>query len=83
MISTLVKQSNEFPRGLKTITVEPLKHTFENDNQNVLEKDLKVIGSGFWGNNKAEVAEALPIREIKLILNIQDQSVPLHLKPWY
>ena len=77
MISTLVKQSNEFPRGLKTITAEPLKHTLESDSQNVLEK---VIGSGFWGNNnKAEVAEALPIREIKLILNIQDQSVPLHL----
>ena len=57
MISTLVKQSNEFPRGLKTITVEPLKHTLEKDNQNVLEKDLKVIGSCFRGNNnKAEVA---------------------------
>ena len=57
MISTFVKQSNEFPRGLKTITVEPLKHTLENDNQNVLEKDLKVIGSCFRGNNnKAEVA---------------------------
>ena len=45
-----------------------------------LAKDFKIIGNGFWGNNKKrKVAETLLIREIKPTLNIQDQSVPLRL----
>ena len=57
-----------------------LKHALENKHQHVSEKDFKVIGNGFRGNNKKrKVAEALLIREIRPTLNIQDQSVPLQL----
>ena len=57
-----------------------LKHTLENNHQHVSEKDFKIFGNGFRGNNqKRKVAEALLIREIKPTLNIQDQSVPLQL----
>ena len=57
-----------------------LKHALENNHQHVSEKDFKIIGNGFRGNNKKrKVAEALLIREIKPTLNIQDQSVPLQL----
>ena len=56
-----------------------LKHALGN-NQHVSEKDFKISGNGFRGNNKKrKVAEALLIREIKPTLNIQDQSVPLQL----
>ena len=52
----------------------------EKNHQLVSEKDFKIIGNGFRGNNKKrKVAEALLIREIKPTLNIQDQSVPLQL----
>ena len=55
-----------------------LKHAFENNNQHVSEKDLKIVGNGFRGNSmKMKVAETLLIREIKPALNIQDQSVLL------
>ena len=57
-----------------------LKHALENNHQHVSEKDFKIIGNGFRGNNKKrKVAEALLIREIKPTLNIQDQSIPLQL----
>ena len=57
-----------------------LKHALENNHQHVSEKDFKIIGNGFRGNNKKrKVAKALLIREIKPNLNIQDQSVPLQL----
>ena len=57
-----------------------LKNALENYHQHVSEKDFKIIGNGFRGNNKKrKVAEALLIREIKPTLNIQDQSVPLQL----
>ena len=56
-----------------------LKHALGN-NQHVSEKDFKISGNGFRGNNKKrKAAEALLIREIKPTLNIQDQSVPLQL----
>ena len=55
-----------------------LKHALENNHQHLSEKDFKIIGNGFWGNNKKRtVAEALLIKEIKPTLNIQDQSVSL------
>ena len=55
-----------------------LKHALENNHQHVSEKDFKIIGNGFGGNNKKrKEAEALLIREIKPTLNIQDQSVIL------
>ena len=57
-----------------------LKHALENKHQHVSEKDFKIIGNGFGGNNKKrKVAEALLIQEIKPTLNIQDQSVQLQL----
>ena len=57
-----------------------LKHALENNHQHFSEKDMKIIGNGFRGNNKKrKVAEALLIQEIKPTLNIQDQSVPLQL----
>ena len=55
-----------------------LKHALGNNHQHLSEKDFKIIGNGFWGNNKKRtVAEALLIKEIKPTLNIQDQSVSL------
>ena len=57
-----------------------LKHALENNRRHILEKDFKIIGNGFRGNNKKrKVAEALLIREIKPTPNIQDQSVLLRL----
>ena len=57
-----------------------LKHNLENNHQHVSEKDFKIIGNGFGGNNKKrKVAETLLIPEIKSTLNIQDQLVPLQL----
>ena len=56
-----------------------LKHALQNNHQYASEKDFRIIGNGFRGNNKKrKVAEAL-IREIKPTLIIQDQSVPLQL----
>ena len=57
-----------------------LKHALENNHQHVSEKDFKIIGNGFRGNNKKKkVAEAQLIREIKSALNIQNQLAPLQL----
>ena len=57
-----------------------LKHALQKNHQHVSEKDFKIIGNDFWGNNnKRKVAEALLIPEIKPTLNIQNQSVPLQL----
>ena len=57
-----------------------LKHALEKNHQHVSEKDFKITGNGFRGNNKEKnVVEALAIGEIKPTLNIQDQSVPLQL----
>ena len=57
-----------------------LKHALGNNHQHVSEKDFKIIGNCFQGNNKKrKVADALLIREIKPTLNIHDQSVPLQL----
>ena len=54
-----------------------LKHALENYHQHVSEKDFKIIGNVFRGNNKKrKVAEVLLIREIKPTLNIPDHSVP-------
>ena len=52
----------------------------EDDYYHVSEKDFKIIGNGSRsGNKKRKVAEALLTPEIQPILNIQNQSVPLHL----
>ena len=57
-----------------------LKHVLENNHQHVSEKDFKIIGNSFRGNNKErKVAETVLNREIKPTLNIKDQSVPLQL----
>ena len=64
----------------KDFNLHLLKHALENNHQHVSVKDFKIIGNGFRGKNKKKnVAEALLIREIKPTLNIQDQSVRLHL----
>ena len=50
-----------------------LKHALENNHEHVPEKDFKIIGNGFRGNNKKrQVAATLLIPEIKPAVNIQD-----------
>ena len=43
MVITLVKQNDEFSRGLKTTVAETMK----NNHQHVSGKDFKIIGNGF------------------------------------
>ena len=68
---------------LETLWILAVPQNFPGDDhgdEHVSEKDFKINGNGFRGNNKKrKVADALLIREIKPTLNIQDQSVPLQL----
>ena len=47
MIITLLKQNDEFSRGLKTTTTYTLNHTLKNYHQHVSKKDFKIIRNGF------------------------------------
>ena len=72
---TLVKNHN-----YRYIQSHLIKPALENYYEYVSEKYFEIIGNGFWGSNKErKIAEALPVWEIKPTLNIQNQSVPLHL----
>ena len=56
------------------------KHAVVNEHHNASYDDFKIIGNGF-GNNafKRKVAEALLIKKLRPILNIQEKLVELKL----
>ena len=61
-----------------------LKHSREKEHVEVTQEDLKIIGSHFKNNRLKErsqkkIAEALLIKQERLFLNVQGQSVELKL----
>ena len=61
-----------------------LKHSREKEHVEVTQEDLKIIGSHFKNNRVKErsqkkIAEALLIKQERLFLNVQGQSVELKL----
>ena len=66
------KQSNKVPNGVP--------YTVVNEHRNANYDGFKIIGSGFRNNAfKRKVDEALLIKELRPILNIQEKSVELKL----
>ena len=56
-----------------------LKHAHDKGHTNVWENDFKILGNNYQSNIKCKISESLFIRQLKLTLNANEKSIPLHL----
>ena len=57
-----------------------LKHSLENNHKQVSFENFCILGNGCTNSKiKRKISEALFIKELRLLLNIQEKSVPLLL----
>ena len=56
-----------------------LKNSRDKLHTHVWEDDFKLLGNNYQSNIKRKISKSLFIRQLKLSLNKQDKSIPLHL----
>ena len=56
-----------------------LKYAREKGHTHVWENDFRILGNNYQSNIKCKISESLYIRHLKLTLNAQEKSIPLHL----
>ena len=60
-----------------------LKHAGENGHTHVWEKDFQILCKNYQSSFKQKISESLFIKQLKLMLNVNEKSVTLHIFNWF
>ena len=65
--------------NIKNNSFHLLKYARENGHTHAWKKDIQIISNNYQSNFKRKISESMFIRQLKLSLNVNEKSVPLHL----